>query len=115
MAIPLPLQQLIDQLNSELDESEQETIEGLNLVREILSRFPNNALLIQFFAYFNNVLLFVDNYKTQTQNTAELLSVTDVTAEQIREAGEDLSSILGRVIETKIEVKGIINRRQRLQ
>lgn len=84
MAIPLPLQQLIDQINSELDESEQETTEGLNLVREMLSRFPNNALLIQFFAYLNNVLLFVENYKTQTQNTTELISVTDVTTEQIR-------------------------------
>lgn len=46
MAIPLPLQQLIDQLNFELDESEQATIEGLNLVRGLLSRFPDNALLI---------------------------------------------------------------------
>lgn len=115
MAIPLPLQQLIDQLNFELDESEQQATEGLNLVRGLLSRFPNNEIMIQFFAYFNNVLLFVENYKTQTQNTTELLSLSNVTAEQIREAGEDLSSILGRVIETKIEVMGIINRLQRLQ
>lgn len=46
MAIPLALQQLIDQLNSELDFSEQEVTEGLNLVRGLLSRFPDNALLI---------------------------------------------------------------------
>lgn len=115
MAIPLLLQQLIDQINSELDESEQQATEGLNLVRGLLSRFPDNALLIQFFAYLNNVLLFVENYKTQTQNTTELISVTDVTTEQIQEAGEDLSSILGQVIETKIEVIRILNRLQRLQ
>lgn len=39
MAIPLRIQQLIDQLNSELDSSEQEATEGLNLVRGLLSRF----------------------------------------------------------------------------
>lgn len=102
-------------INSELDSSEQETIEGLNLVRGLLSCFLNTELLIQFFAYLNNVLLFAENYKTQTQNTAALLSVTDVTAKQIHSNREDLSSILGRVIETKREASGIINRLQSLQ
>ncbi len=52
MAIPLPLQQLIDQLNSELDSSEQETIEGLNLVRGLLSLFPDNKLQNSVFYLF---------------------------------------------------------------
>lgn len=35
--------------------------EGLNLVRKVMSLFPNNTLLIQFFAYFNTALFFVEN------------------------------------------------------
>lgn len=105
---------LIDRLNQELDQTEQEATEGLNLARAALSRFPNHALLIQFFAYFNSVLLFVETFRRQTQNTVEHISAADVTDVEISEAGEDLGAILGRVLETKIAVGGIINRLESL-
>jgi ABC-type transporter Mla subunit MlaD len=114
MAIPSTLQNLIAQLNQELAQTEQEATKGLNLVRELLSRFPDNALLTQFFASFNNVLLFVDIYKRQTQDIVNLLSTNDVTVEEIQEAGEDLGSILGRVLEARIEVTSTITHLQRL-
>lgn len=112
MAIPSALQKLINQLNQEFAQTEQQANEGLNRVRELLSRFPNNAILIQFFAYLNSVLLFVDTYRRQTQSIAELISSANVTAEEIQEAGEDLGNILGRVIETRIEVMRTVNRLQ---
>jgi hypothetical protein len=74
MTIPPEISVLIDRLNQELDWAEQEATEGLNLARAALSRFPNNALLIQFFAYFNSVLLFVETYKRPTQNTVKRLT-----------------------------------------
>lgn len=115
MAIPSALQKLINQLNQEFAQTEQQANEGLNRVRELLSRFPNNAILIQFFAYLKSVLLFVETCKRQTQDIVELLSTTDVNPEEIQEVGEDLGSILGRVLETKIEVMRTIARLQRLQ
>lgn len=39
-------------LNQELNLVEQEAIAGLDIVRAILNRFPDNAILIQFFCLF---------------------------------------------------------------
>ena len=70
MLIPPPIAALVDQLNQELNQTEREATEGLNRVRQVMSRFPNNALLIQFFAYFNAALFFVENSKRRIQTTA---------------------------------------------
>jgi len=50
MQIPQEIQTIIDRLYRDLNEIERESTEGLKLTREILSRFPNNAILIQVFA-----------------------------------------------------------------
>lgn len=63
----------------------------------------------------NNVVLFVEIYKRQTQDVVDLLTLTDVAAEDTQEAGEDLGSILGQVLETKIELMSTIARLQSLQ
>ncbi len=51
MAIPPDIQALVARLNQELDETEQETTQGLNLLRGVMSRFPENVMLFQYFAY----------------------------------------------------------------
>lgn len=114
MAIPPALRTLIDQLNQELAQTAQETTEGINRVRQLLSPFPNNALLIQFFAYLNTVTIFVETSRRRTQNIMEDLSKDEVTAEEIQEAGEALATSLGQALETKIEVRQIISRLRRL-
>lgn len=91
MAIPTEFLALIDRLNQELDQTEQEATAGLNLARAALSRFADNAVLIQLFASLNNVLLFVETYRRRIQATVELLSPTNVTAEEIQDAGQDLA------------------------
>ena len=70
MHIPPKIAALVEQLNQELNQTEREAREGLNRVTQFMSRFPNNALLIQFFAYFNAALFFVDNSKRRIQTTA---------------------------------------------
>ena len=60
MPIPPEIETLVERLNIELETIEQEATEGLNLVRPILSSFPDNVRLIQFVALFNNGLLFVE-------------------------------------------------------
>ena len=114
MAIPLELSALIDRLNQEFDRTEQEATEGVNLARAAMSRFPDNVPLIQFFAYLNDVLLFVEISRTQIQTTIETILPTDVPAEVIQEAGEDLATLLGRVVEAKIDARRIVTRLQNL-
>ncbi|WP_199315323.1 MULTISPECIES: hypothetical protein [Oscillatoriales] len=46
MPIPSEIQDLIDRLNQELAETETDATQGLNLVRPILSQFPDNARMI---------------------------------------------------------------------
>ena len=63
MPILPEIQTVIDRLNRELNEIERESTEGLNLTRELLSRFPDNAILTQFFASFSSLLFFVETYR----------------------------------------------------
>lgn len=106
MPIPPNLAALIDRLNQELNSIEQDTLEGLSLTRLALSRFANNAILIQYFAYLNSALLFVETSKSQVQIIVEFISQDNV---DIQESGADLSTLLGTVIETKLGVQQILN------
>lgn len=114
MAIPYPLRTLIDQLSQELDQTEQATTEGLNLIRPVLLIFEDNAILMQFFATLSNVLLFVETYRGRVQTAVDRLSVVSVTTEEIQELAEDLATMLGVVLETKIRVGRIITRLENL-
>lgn len=109
MPIPPNLAALVERLNQELNSIEQDTLEGLSLTRLALSRFSNNVILIQYFAYLNSALLFVETFKSQVQITVELISQDNVDNRDIQESGEDLSTLLGTVIETKLGVQQILN------
>ena len=52
MPIPPEIESLIERLNLELEEIEREATQGENLLRQLMSLFPKNASLIQFFAYW---------------------------------------------------------------
>ncbi len=115
MPLPSEIIALVDRLNQEINQTEQETADGLNLVRRNLTFFPNNVILTQYFAYLNAVLFSVETYYRQVQATIEIISLSDVSVEVIQEAGEDLGNLLGRVLETKIAVRQIINRLEELR
>lgn len=113
MSIPSKITAIVENLNQELDEIEQQAIEGQNIARIILDKFPNNARLVQFFATFSNALLFVEVEKRRIRSIIENIALLDiVTDEDIQEAGEDLSAEIGKVLETK---NLIINLKQRLE
>jgi hypothetical protein len=114
MAISHNLSVLIEQLERELDAIESLSNEAINLVRLPLSRFPDNAILIQFFAYLNNVLFFIENYRRRIQESVSLLSEAEITNEELQEIGEDLATMLGIVLETKTRVENIVNRLRNL-
>ena len=114
MPIPSEIQALVDRINQELDETEREATEGLNQVRSIVSQFPDNVILTQFFASFSNTLLFVEISRRRIQITVNRISPVDVTPENILEVGEDLGTELGRILEVKIGIRRILNRLQEL-
>lgn len=101
---------LIDQLNQELAQVEREAIEGLTLARTLLSQFPDNAFVIQLFAYLNTALLFVENSKGQIQAIVESLSPDNLPDRVIQERGEYLATLLGGVMEVKITVRRVVMR-----
>jgi hypothetical protein len=115
MPIPPEIESLIDRLNLELEEIEGQAMEALNLIRPILSSFPDNVILTQLFASLNNFLLFVEISKRRINITVNRLSSNDVTTAEILEAGEDLGAELGRALEAKISVIRIIARLQELR
>lgn len=108
MPIPSEIAALVAQLNQELKQTEQEATEGVNIVRPILSRFPDNIRLIQFFTFFSNALHFVEISKRRIQANVERVSVSNVTVEDIQEAEEDLTALLRRLLEAKMSGKRIL-------
>lgn len=78
--------------------------------RELLSQCPSNAILTQYFAYFNTALIFVETSRGQIQIAVETLSPTDVPDKVIQNAGQDLGTLLGRVLEVKLRVRRLIDR-----
>lgn len=75
-----------------------------------MRRFPDNSIIVQFFAFFNNILLFIDNSRQRIQNIVARLSTANVTAEETQENGENLATLLGRVLEAKIAVSRVMAR-----
>lgn len=110
MSITPEIQALVDRLNQELGKIEQEAIEGENLLRQLMSIFSNNASLIQFFAYFQTTRFFVVNARRRIRETIEELSAQQIDTQVMTESGEDLSALLGEVIETKIRSRNLLNR-----
>lgn len=110
MPIPSEIQSLIDRLNLELETIEREATEGENLVRQLMSLFPNNALLIQFFAYWQTTRFFVVNARRRIDETREQLEESDI----VSELGADLATLLGETIETKIRSRAILDRLRNL-
>ena len=110
MSIPPEIQSLIDRLNLELETIEREATEGENLVGQLMSFFPNNALLIQFFAYWQTTRFFIVNARRRIDETREQLEESEI----VSELGADLATLLGEVIETKIRSRAILDRLRNL-
>ena len=110
MSITPEIKALVDRLNQELGEIEQEATEGENLLRQLMSLFSNNASLIQFFAYFQTTRFFVVNARRRIRETMEKLSARQIDPIVLTESGEDLATLLGEVIETKIRSRNLLNR-----
>lgn len=61
MEVPPDITSLIEQLQQELSQCEHLSLKGLNTVKQILVRFPDNARMVELFAVLNNVLYVCGN------------------------------------------------------
>ena len=110
MPIPPELEAFIERLNLELGQIEQKTSVGLNLARELLSRIPDNAILIQNLAYFNAALFFVNSSRQQIETIINSTSTSETSINQIQETGEDLGTLFGQALEVKLRVERLVVR-----
>jgi hypothetical protein len=104
MATPPELTEIVNQLNREFDRTETDALEGLSLVRTLLARFPDNDILVQFFASFSNILLFVQTYRQQVQVMVGRVLPDEADRDLVQATGEELSTLIGRVLEVRINV-----------
>jgi len=110
MAIPSNIEELTTRLNQELEAIAAIATRGLQQTRVFLEQSPNDPTLVQFFGYLNNLLYFINLTSNQTRELIENLAEAETTVEEIQEAGEELSSSLGRAMEIRIEAEGLIRR-----
>ena len=115
MAIPPEISNILLRLNQELTTIEENATRGLSILGAALDIFPNNNILVQFFASLNNILFMAENYKRQIQTIVERISPDHVRTEVVQDAGEELGDLLGRVLEAKIGMERIIDRLENLQ
>lgn len=116
MAILSETNDLVRRLNRELDLLEREASDELALARTVLNRFPNNFTVTQLFAFLNTAIFFVETSRRKIPAILENISTSDVNTEiEIQEAGEELATELGRILETKTTVSRIKTRLEALQ
>ena len=114
MNIPPEIQFTIEKLNTELNYIQQQTQQGLVILRPSLDRFPNNNLLVQFYGYLNNSLFLVDIYQRRVKVIVELFQQKTLSLDTIQSIGEELSDLLGRILESKVGFENIISRLEAL-
>ena len=110
MTLPSNINALIERLNHELENLERELSQSIELIRARINLFPENLILIQLFATFNNYILFAENTRRRINEIERYLGKEDLSDDELQEAGEDLSEQLGRVLEAKIIINNIKKR-----
>jgi hypothetical protein len=114
VTIPPELSALINQLQQELNRTEQEATEALELVRLLLNAAPDNVGLTQLLAILNNIQFFVSIRRREIELVVSQISPANIPDDVIQEAGEDLGTILGTVVEARISVNNIKRRLERM-
>ncbi len=106
----MEIAELLSRLNQELDQVEKSVSSGLELINPALSLAPGNSLLIQVYAYLNTMAFFTQDARRRVGQATQLVDQSNIPPEELQNLGEDLSELLGRVLEAKIIVDQIISR-----
>ena len=101
---------IVDRLNLELNQNEQQASVGANLSQKLLSRFVDNALLAQDFAYFNTILFFLKISQIQIGTVNKTFNNKEFPEEAIATATEELTTLEGLILEIKDNLDLGVNR-----
>lgn len=107
MPIPPEIEALIEQINRDLNEIERDANQGIENAQRLLRQFPDNPYLTRSFAVLGNHLFWVESIRRQIEFTLETLNAPNAPDEIIRECGEFLASLQGRVYEARTVVNQI--------
>jgi hypothetical protein len=111
MPLPSKFNELVQQIGIEMNELNDTLTESIKIVRKRINLFPENIILIQLYSTLNNYALFSQNTQRRIQEAMQYLEAQEnISEENVREFGEDLSEQLGRIIEARIVVSNIKNR-----
>ena len=89
MSLPNSIQNLIQQIDHNLTQTEQRAYQGINLVRPLLEQFPENFILMRHFAYFNNVVLFIGIAQNKTRSIVDICTQEYIRSSRITETFAD--------------------------
>jgi len=101
---------IVDRINLELNQNEQKATEGAGLTQQLLSRFIDNALLAQNFAYFNTILFFLKVARVQIGNVKKTFNNKEFPPDAIATAIEELKTLESLVLEIKDNLDLSLNR-----
>ena len=101
---------IVDRINLELNQNEQKSTEGAGLTQQLLSRFIDNALLAQNFAYFNTILFFLKVARVQIDNIKKTFNNKEFPPDAIAVAIEELKTLESLVLEIKDNLDLSLNR-----
>lgn len=106
---PPEINALIKRFNNELDWIEGKATEGLEFIRIVLERFPENPTLVRLFAFLNNAIFFVNLQRSRLQIIVNEIDVIDMASyEEFKEMAEKLDRQLDLILEAKSIFSGII-------
>lgn len=92
---------IVARLHLKLNQNEQKATDGANLTQQLLSRFLDNALLAQYFAYFNTILFFLKISQIQIGTVDKTFNNKEFPEDAIATATEELTTLEGLVLEIK--------------
>ena len=88
---------IVDRINLELNHNEEKSSVGANLTQKLLSRFVDNALLAQYFAYFNTILFFLKISQIQIGTILKTFNNNELPEDAISTALVELTTLQGLV------------------
>jgi hypothetical protein len=115
MNSPSSISHLVQQITNELDFIEHRANWGLAIACQLLEQFPSNTTLIGLSANLGNGLFFTHSFKTRIDTMIQGFSMQPSSTESVQQLGEELSEILGRVLECKMTVDRSVSILERLQ
>jgi hypothetical protein len=114
MSIPSDLRPLVDELYRVLDDTERQATLGLLALRKVMSLFPTNEILMQYFSSLTNFQFCIAGVRLQAENIVGNILLANVPDEDVQKAGDYLAALLHIAPESKLLIDKVVNKLEAL-